>query len=101
MPRPPTDARAYWRANLRVIGVLLAVWLLVGPGLSIVLVEPLNRISIGGFPLGFWFAQQGAIVVFIALILVYALWMERVDRRHGGGDDEPPPDDAGVAEDER
>ena len=100
-PRPSTDPRAYWRANLRVIAVLLAVWLLVGPGLSIVLVEPLNRLSLGGFPLGFWFAQQGAILVFIALILVYALWMERVDRRHGGGGDEPPPAESDVAEDRR
>jgi putative solute:sodium symporter small subunit len=65
------------------MGILLAVWAFVSFGLGIVFVEPLNRFRIGGFPLGFWFAQQGSIYVFVVLILVYAVWMDRVDRRHG------------------
>jgi putative solute:sodium symporter small subunit len=77
------DSRAYWRANLRVIALLLAIWALVGILSSIVFVDWLNRFSLGGYPLGFWFAQQGSIYVFIVLIFVYARWMERIER--GGG----------------
>jgi putative solute:sodium symporter small subunit len=77
------DAGSYWRTNLRVMAPLLFVWLVVSFGLGIVFVEPLNRLHLGGFPLGFWFAQQGSIYVFIALIFAYAFWMDRVDRRHG------------------
>ena len=62
----------YWRANLRILVILLSIWFGVSFGLGILLVEPLNRIHIGGFPLGFWFAQQGSIYVFIGLIWVYA-----------------------------
>ncbi len=75
--------RVYWRRNLRLLTVLLAIWFACSFGLGILLVEPLNRIQVGGFPLGFWFAQQGSIYVFIALIFGYAVWMDRVDRRHG------------------
>ena len=76
-------ARAYWRSNLRVMAVLLAIWFGVSFGLGILFVEPLNRIHLGGFPLGFWFAQQGSIYVFVLLVLVYAFWMRRLDRAHG------------------
>jgi putative solute:sodium symporter small subunit len=76
------DTTAYWRANLRLMAKLLAVWLVSSYGLGIVLVEPLNRFHVGGFPLGFWFAQQGSIYVFIVLILVYAVRMDRIDRQH-------------------
>ena len=86
--------RAYWRANLRLIAVLLAVWALVSYGFGILLVEPLNRVQLGGFPLGFWFAQQGAIYVFVLLILVYAVAMDRIDRRHGVDRERPPAPDA-------
>jgi putative solute:sodium symporter small subunit len=79
--RASRRAHAYWQANLRVLGLLLTVWLVAGYLLGIVLVEPLNTIRIGGFPLGFWFAQQGAIVVFVALIVVYAVWMDAIERR--------------------
>ena len=72
----------YWRANLRGMALLLVVWFVVPFGLGIVFVEPLNAIHLGGFPLGFWFAQQGSIYVFIVLVLVYALWMRRLDRDH-------------------
>lgn len=73
--------RAYWRRNLALLVVLLSVWFACSFGLGILLVEPLNRIHVGGFPLGFWFAQQGSIYVFVLLILVYALAMDRLDRR--------------------
>ncbi len=76
-------ARAHWRDNRRVMLVLLTAWFVVSYGLGIVFVEPLNQLRLGGFPLGFWFAQQGSIYVFVVLILVYALWMDRIDRRHG------------------
>jgi putative solute:sodium symporter small subunit len=79
---PPKDAARYWTANLRLLLLLLAVWFLASLGLSILLVEPLNAFRIGGFPLGFWFAQQGSIYVFVLLILVYALLMDRIDEQH-------------------
>jgi putative solute:sodium symporter small subunit len=73
----------YWRANLRLLAILLAIWFGVSFGLGILWVEQLNQIQIAGFPLGFWFAQQGSIYVFIALIWVYAYQMDRIDRDHG------------------
>ena len=80
----PGDAssRAYWRANLKLTAVLLAVWFLVSFGFGILLVEPLNRIPFFGFKLGFWWSQQGSIVVFIVLIFVYTSCMQRLDRRY-------------------
>ena len=62
---------------------LLSIWFVVSYLLGIVFVEPLNQFHLGGFPLGFWFAQQGSIFVFILLTFVYAFVMDRVDRRHG------------------
>ncbi|MCS1407156.1 MAG: hypothetical protein M2R45_00313 [Verrucomicrobia subdivision 3 bacterium] len=79
---------SYWRANLRILAVLLSVWFLSGCLLSIVFVEPLNKIKVGGFPLGFWFAQQGTIYVFIVLVFVYAALMERLDQKHGVSGDQ-------------
>lgn len=81
MSESKAGARSYWRSNLRVLAVLLSIWAFAAFGLGIVLVEPLNRFQIGGFPLGFWFAQQGSIGIFIVVILVYALWMDRIERR--------------------
>ncbi len=72
----------YWRANLRILVVLLSIWFGVSFGLGILLVETLNQIHVAGFPLGFWFSQQGSIYVFIVLIWVYARWMDRIDREH-------------------
>lgn len=77
------DSAEYWRANLRVMAILLSIWFVVSYGFGILLVEPLNRFKLGGFPLGFWFAHQGSIYVFVVLILIYALWMDRLDRRFG------------------
>jgi putative solute:sodium symporter small subunit len=78
-----TDPQSYWRSNLRLMGALLAVWFAVPFGLGIFFVEPMNQFHLAGFPLGFWFAQQGSIYVFIALVLIYALRMRRLDREHG------------------
>ena len=75
--------RGYWAANLRVVGILLSIWFVVGFVFSILLIEPLNRIQVGSVGLGFWLAQQGAIFTFVALVLAYALWMDRLDRQHG------------------
>ena len=79
------DTRAYWRANLRLLGSLLLVWFVVSYGLGILLVDVLNRFRIPGtgFPLGFWFAQQGSIYVFVALIFVYVWRMNRLDAEFG------------------
>jgi putative solute:sodium symporter small subunit len=73
----------YWKRNLRLMVTLLVIWFTVSFGFGILLVEPLNEIVIGGFPLGFWFAQQGSIYVFLLLILVYALRMDRLDAEFG------------------
>ncbi len=75
-------AQAYWRANRRLIALLLAVWALVSIGGSLLFVEPLNQLRFGRIPLGFWLAQQGSIYVFVALIFIYARWMDRLDRQH-------------------
>ena len=78
-----TDARhaEYWRRNIRYVGILLAVWFSVSFGFGILLVEPLNRSTLPGtaFPLGFWFAQQGSIYVFVVLIFVYVKLMNGLD----------------------
>lgn len=81
-PRIRAAIAAHWRRNVRLMAVLLAAWAFVGLGCGVLFAEPLNRFSLGGFPLGFWFAQQGSILVFVLLILVYALAMDRLDRRH-------------------
>nr|WP_184434445.1 DUF4212 domain-containing protein [Roseospira goensis] len=74
---------AYWKANVTLIAVSLVIWFVVSYGFGILLVEPLNAIEFGGFKLGFWFAQQGAIYVFLILIAVYAIRMNALDRKHG------------------
>jgi len=74
--------RAYWRANLRLVAMCLTIWFVVSFGFGIVLAEPLNRIQVFGFNLGFWFAQQGSILCFIGLIFFYAWRMNRLDREH-------------------
>ena len=76
-------SRDYWRANLRLVFALLTVWITVSFGFGILLVEPLNRIPFFGFKLGFWWAQQGAIYVFVILIFVYVFAMRHIDRRYG------------------
>ena len=77
------DKRAYWRANLRFLAVLLVIWFVASFGCGVLWVETLNQIRIPGtgFPLGFWFAQQGSIWVFVLLIFVYVWGMNRLDVR--------------------
>lgn len=82
-----SNANQYWRANIRWLVFLLSIWALVSYGFGILLVEPLNKLSIGGAPLGFWFAQQGSIYVFVILIAVYVFVMNRLDRRFGFRED--------------
>ncbi len=84
---PPPDLSAYWRENLRLVLILLSVWLVVGYGCSIFFIEPLNQIKVGNVGLGFWFAQQGSILVFVVLVLIYAICMDRLDRKYGVGGD--------------
>ena len=85
----------YWRAQMRRIAVLLAIWAVVAFGLSIFGAPALNAVSLGGVPLGFWWAQQGSIFVFVLLILAYAILSDRADRAAGLTEaDEPPPSDA-------
>ena len=79
------DSKAYWRANITLILSLLAVWAIVSYGCSILLVDWLNQFSLGNLPLGFWFAQQGSIYVFVVLIFIYALAMDRIDKKYGVG----------------
>ena len=74
---------AYWSANMRLIVVSLVIWALVSFGFGILLRPLLSGIAVGGTDLGFWFAQQGSILVFLAIIFFYAFWMNRVDREHG------------------
>ena len=88
--RDPDPRRAYWRANLRYLLVLLAIWFVVSYGCGILFVDQLDRIRIGGFKLGFWFAQQGSIYVFVALIFVYVWLMNRLDRQFALRDREGP-----------
>jgi putative solute:sodium symporter small subunit len=83
---PRTRARhaEYWRRNVRLVAVLLLVWLVASFGLGIVLAEPLNAVRLPGtsYPLGFWFAQQGSIYVFVILIFAYVFLMNRLDREY-------------------
>ncbi|MCW8797704.1 MAG: DUF4212 domain-containing protein [Prosthecochloris sp.] len=72
----------YWRTNLAYLIGLLVVWFVVSYGFGIILAEPLNAIRFGGFKLGFWFAQQGSIYVFVILIFVYVMLMNRLDRKY-------------------
>ncbi|MBD2433932.1 MULTISPECIES: DUF4212 domain-containing protein [Fischerella] len=75
--------QAYWRANTALIRNLLLVWALVSVGCSILLVQPLNNLRLGGLPVGFWMAQQGSIFIFVVLIFVYAVQMDKLDRQYG------------------
>lgn len=81
-PAEQGDRLGYWRRNLRYVGSLLGVWGFVSFGAAIVFADALDAVRIPGtgFPLGFWFAQQGAIYVFVVLIFVYVFLMNRLDR---------------------
>ena len=76
------NKKDYWKDNLRLVAILLAIWFAVSFLFGIILVEPLNAIRVGGVGLGFWFAQQGSIYTFLVLIFVYAKKMDDLDRKH-------------------
>lgn len=81
--KAPRTAQAYWRENLKLVLGCLVVWFAVSFGCGVLLVDTLNQYRLFGFKLGFWFAQQGSIYTFLALILFYAWRMNRLDRRYG------------------
>ena len=80
--QPPKDDSGYWKANISIIRISLVIWALVSFGFGILLRPMLSGIKVGGSDLGFWFAQQGSILVFLALIFFYAWRMNRIDRDH-------------------
>ena len=77
------DPKAYWRANIRLLLSLLVVWFAVSFGAGVLFVDELNAYSFMGFPLGFWFAQQGSIYVFVILIFIYTRKMKAIEHEHG------------------
>lgn len=95
-PPPPSDTPApppndpevqaaldrYWKTNLTVMAVLLTVWAIVGLGCGVLIADWLNQFKLGGYPLGFWFAQQGSIITFVLIILTYCLLLNRLDKKH-------------------
>ena len=81
-PRIAAAIQRYWRRNVRIMVVLLAIWAFAGLGCGVLFADWLNQFRLGGFPLGFWFAQQGSIMVFVVLILVYGLALNRLDADH-------------------
>tara|TARA_R110000868_G_scaffold248878_1_gene505394 strand:- start:630 stop:890 length:261 start_codon:yes stop_codon:yes gene_type:complete len=81
------DLNHYWRKNIKYLVILLSIWAFVSFGCGILFAEQLNSIRIGGFKLGFWFAQQGAIYVFVILIFVYVRLMNKLDKEHGISED--------------
>lgn len=76
-------AKAYWKENLRYLFILLSIWFVVSFGAGILFKDELDAIKIGGFKLGFWFAQQGSMYVFVILIFIYVRLMNRLDRKYG------------------
>ena len=77
------NAKAYWKENIRYVLILLAIWFLVSYGAGILIKDELNKIKIAGFKLGFWFAQQGSMYVFVILIFVYVRLMNKLDKKYG------------------
>jgi putative solute:sodium symporter small subunit len=75
------DAEGYWKATLGLVRNILIVWFLVSYGCGILFADALNSIHLGGYPLGFWFAQQGSMYIFVALIFIYAHLMGKIDEK--------------------
>ena len=84
--QPKINTKRYWRKNLQTLLILLFFWFLVSFGFGILWVEELNQIRLGGFKLGFWFAQQGSIYIFVILIFVYVRLMNKLDKKYGYND---------------
>ena len=83
MSEKQKNATAYWKENLKYLIILLTIWFVVSFGCGILFREALNEIRLGGFKLGFWFAQQGSIYVFVILIFVYVRLMNKLDKKYG------------------
>ena len=83
MSEKQTKAKAYWKENLRYLLLLLTIWFLVSYGAGILFKDALDSIKLGGFKLGFWFAQQGSIYVFVILIFIYVRLMNKLDKKYG------------------
>ncbi len=81
-PRVVEAIGRYWRHNVRIMAGLLVIWAAAGLGCGVLFADVLNQYRLGGFPLGFWFAQQGSILVFVLLILIYATLLNRLDAQH-------------------
>lgn len=77
------NLQEYWQKNLRLLAILLAIWFFVSYGCGIIFADWLNQFKLGGYKLGFWFAQQGAIYVFVLLIFVYVNQMNKLDKEYG------------------
>ena len=82
LPEPHPQAKKYWRKNIWILSGLLLIWFVVSFPLSIIWVDKLNKVQFGGFPLGFWMAQQGSILVFVLLVLAYAVILRWLDRHY-------------------
>lgn len=82
-----SERASYWKANLRLVTWCLIVWFVVSYGLGIILVDQMNAFSIGGYKLGFWFAQQGSMYIFVALIFFYAWRVGKLDRQYNVHED--------------
>jgi len=78
----PENMAAYWKENLRLLAFCLSIWFAVSFLFGIILVDVLNQVHLGGYPLGFWFAQQGSIYTFLVLIFFYARQMNKLDRKY-------------------
>ncbi len=83
MKNKDENAKAYWRENVRYLVILLSIWFLVSYGAGIIFKDFLNQFRMGGFKLGFWFAEQGSIYVFVILIFVYVRLMNKLDKKYG------------------
>ncbi|GGE43679.1 DUF4212 domain-containing protein [Psychroflexus planctonicus] len=83
MKKTDKKAKAYWRENVKYLVILLSIWFAVSYGAGIIFKDALDEIRIGGFKLGFWFAQQGAIYTFVILIFVYVRLMNKLDKKYG------------------
>jgi putative solute:sodium symporter small subunit len=83
MSEKQQKASAYWKENVKYLFILLAIWFAVSYGAGILFKDVLNQFHMGGFPVGFWFAQQGSIYVFVILIFVYVRLMNKLDKKYG------------------
>ena len=87
MTAQQTSTDSYWSESLKLVGKLLSIWFFVSFGCGILLKDYLDQFSIGGAPLGFWMAQQGSILCFVILLVVYARWMNKLDEKYGFGEE--------------